>query len=357
MYNQLDFLLNKDPGFDADQILTINASVSSLQQRTALKTELMQGSQGIEQVGQCSVPPGENLFSYGIAPPQSKGEEERRVLVYQSYVDADFAAVMGIPLEAGRFFDAGSPADSDQYLVINRAAVEALGEGVLDQPLEIPSLLGGTPTRKTAIGVIGDFNFASFHTGIEPLALEYNPNRCRYLLVRFSGESAENVVKIVENTWKEIMPGLPLEYDFMNDRFARFYDDESRQKNLIGSMAVLAIGLAALGIFGTTLFAVQRRTKEVGIRKMLGSNRASLLMLLARPAFFLVLTACVTGIPVAFLSGSRWLDQYPFRVDISPFMFLSAFLIVLTIVAITILYHFLKVTRVNPIDVLRMGNE
>jgi putative ABC transport system permease protein len=303
------------------------------------------------------VPPGENLFSYGIAAPQNKGDEDRRILVYQSYVDADFAEAMGILLESGRFFNADNPADSNQYLVINQTAATALGEGVMELTLDIPSLFGGAPTKKSPVGIVKDFNFASFHTAIEPLVLEYNPNRCRYLLVRFSADSAEDVVQFAEKKWKEIMPGLPFDYDFMNERFAKFYDNEARQKTLIGSMAVLAISLAALGIFGTTLFVVQRRTKEVGIRKMLGSTQASLLILLARPAFVLVLTACAAGAPLAFLSGTRWLEQYPFRVDVSPLIFMSAFLIVLTIVAVTILYHFLRVTRVNPINVLRMGNE
>lgn len=356
MYGQLDFLIHKDPGFDADQVISINASAATFEQRTALKSELLRES-GITHAGQCSVPPGEQLFSLGVTLPQNEGEDERRVMTYQTFVDENFADALGIQLDSGRFFSATIPADSTGSIVINRAALEALGKSVLTRPINIPSLVGApTPTRKTAVGVINDFNFASFHKAIEPLMLEYNPRRCNYVLVRLEGASAHRVIEAAERTWKNIMPGLPFEYYFMDERFARFYDDESRQKTLIGGMSALAVALAALGIFGTTLFVVQKRTREVGIRKMLGSTRSGLLLLLVRPVTMLVTVACAAGAPVAFLSGSKWLEQYPSRIVISPVMFLIAFVLVALVVGATILYHFLRLTRISPVEVLRQSD-
>ncbi len=357
MYGQLDFLIHKDPGFAAEQIIAINATSATFEQRRTLKNELLRES-AVRAAGQCSVPPGENLFSLGINLPQNEGEEERRVLVYQSFVDEDFISALGVKLESGRFFNPQIPADSIGSIVINHAALGALGKDAMTTTIKIPSLVGAsTPTPKVTVGVISDFNFASFHKDIEPLMLEYNPQRCNYLLIRFDSQSASQVIEAAGRVWKNTFAGLPFEYYFMDERFAKFYDNEQRQKDLIAGAALLAIFLAALGIFGTTMFVVQKRTREVGIRKMLGSSRSHLLILLARPIFILVAIACSAGAPLAFWSGSRWLEQYPTRIAFSPFLFLIAFALVLSIVAITILYHFARMARISPVEVLRLGDQ
>ena len=236
------------------------------------------------------------------------------------------------------------------------AGVLAIGNDVLARPLDIPDLRATGPKKKTVVGVIRDFNFASFHQIIEPLALEYNPERCNYLLVRFSSNEASSVIASVQSSWKEFIPAAPLDYTFLNEQFAAFYENESRQRDVVASLALLAIGLASLGIFGTTLFVVQRRTREMGIRKMLGSDRTDMLMLLARPLLALVTIACAAGAPLSLFYGNKWLEPYPFRIEFSPWILACGFGVTLVIVVATALYHFLSVTRVNPVDVLR-GSE
>ncbi len=355
IYFQLDFLITRDPGFDADQVMTIDATSATPQQRNTLKTELM-GERGIHSVGMCSVPPGGNLFSYGITLPQNNSDEDRRVMFYQSYVDSDFLAALGVELDSGRFFDPSSAADSAAHIVINRSGVEALGREALARPLDIPDLRATGPKQKTIVGVINDYNFASFHSIVEPLALEYSPDRCNYLLVRFSSAEASSVIALVQSSWKEFIPAAPLDYAFLNEQFAAFYENESRQRDVVASLALLAIGLASLGIFGTTLFVVQRRTREMGIRKMLGSDRSGMLVLLARPLLMLVIISCAVGAPLSLFYGNKWLEPYPFRIEYSPWILASGFGVTLLIVAATALYHFLSITRVNPVDVLR-GSE
>ncbi len=351
IYFQLDLLLHKDPGFDSGQVITINAVAVSAEQRISFKEKLTTLN-GVEEVGMCSVPPGESLFSYGLTLPEHQGDEDKRVLVYQSYVDANYLKALGVALDSGRMFDPTNGADSTQYMVINRAMVEAMGPAVLSRTIDLPGLVGDK-SKKSVIGVIDNFSFASFHRPIDPLMLEYNPRQCRYYLVRFSGDGAAEAMKNIQKAWSENLPTLPLDYDFIDQRFARFYDAEQRQKSIIASFAVLAIGLAALGIFGTTLFVVRRRTKEVGIRKMLGSARLDLFTLLARPLFLLVIVASIAGVPPALYFGTRWLEQYPFKIYFSPLLFLTAFGVMLVIVTGTIVYHFVKVTHVNPVEVLR----
>ncbi len=354
VYLQLDLLLHKDPGFDSDQVIAINAVAVNAEQRLSFK-EKLSTLNGIEEVAMCSVPPGESLFSYGLTLPEHQGDEDKRVLVYQSYVDANYLKALGVPLDSGRMFDPANAADSTQYLVINRAMVDAMGPAVLSAKVDIPGLVGDK-SKKSVVGVIENFSFASFHQAIDPLMLEYNPRQCRFYLVRFKGDGAADVIRNVQQAWSEYLPTLPLDYDFLDQRYARFYDAEQRQKSIVAGFAVLAIGLAALGIFGTTLFVVRRRTKEVGIRKMLGSQRLDLFVLLARPLFLLVAIASLAGIAPALYFGTKWLEQYPFRIYFSPLLFVTSFGVMVTIVTATIVYHFVKVTRVNPVEVLRNEN-
>jgi putative ABC transport system permease protein len=354
IYYQLDFLMTRDPGFDAAHVMTINATSATRQQRASLKTDLA-GKKGIDVIGMCSVPPGGNMFSYGLTLPQNNSDEDRRVLFYQSYVDADFLEAIGITLDSGRFFEPASAADSMLHIVINRTGVKAIGTDILSRPLEIPDLMASGINKKSVVGVVNDFNFASFHRLVEPLSLEYNPDRCNYLLVRFSTSEVGDAVRSVQASWKELVPTAPLDYAFLNDQFTAFYEDESHERDVVATLAVLAIGLASLGIFGTTLFLVQVRTREMGIRKMLGSGQVSMLMLLARPLFLLVTIACAAGVPLSLFYGNKWLEPYPFRIEYSPWILIAGFGVTLLIVGTTALYHFLNVTRVNPVEVIR-GN-
>jgi putative ABC transport system permease protein len=352
IYRQLDYLLKKDPGFDSSQIITLNASSATKQQRAILKERLV-SDKNVLSAAMCSVPPGGSLFSYGITLPENDGDAERRVAVYQAFVDNDFITTMGINLSEGRFFDPLSAADSGQYMVFNQAAAKAVGGSVLNRELKLPDLFATQQVTKSVVGIIEDFNFASFHQEIQPLILEYNPGRCQYLLVRFRGTDAAQTVRSIEGAWKEIIPQLPFDYYFMDEGFARFYDQEQRQKNMIACIAFLAISLAALGIYGTTLFLVQQRTKEVGIRKILGSRRIDILWLLMRPTLNMVIVSSVAGIPLAWATGNAWLEQYPYRIGFPPSLFAIAFCILVAVITMTILHRFLKVTRVNPTEVLR----
>lgn len=352
IYQQLDFLIRKDPGFDSNQIITLNATAATPLQRITLKNRLL-SDENVINATMCSIPPGESLFSYGITLPENDGDDERRLAVYQSFVDSDFIATLGIKLSEGRFFDPSNASDSTRYLVLNETAAEAIGEPILNREVKIPGVFTTQEVSKSVIGIIEDFNFASLRQDIQPLLLEYNPDRCRYLLIRFRDTNASEALGSIEGAWREILSTLPFDYHFMDETFAKFYDQEQRQKKIITSLALVAISLAALGIFGTTLFVIEQRTKEVGIRKVLGSQRTHLLWLLLRSSFTLIVTAGLTGVPLSLAAGTVWLEQYAYRMQFPPVLFLIAFFILLSVVTMTMLHGLLRLTRVNPTDVLR----
>ena len=351
IYQQVDYILHKDLGFDAPQVLAINATTTPPEKRVTFKNRLI-GHKNILAVGMCSTPPGESFFSYGINYPENASDEERRIAAYQSYVDADYLKVLGLDLLYGRFFG-DNDMDSGNYIIINSSAAEALGESPLNRDIETPGVFTREKVRKNIIGIIRDFNFASLHESIDPLILEYSPDNCRYLLVRIEPNSAASSIRSIEKTWKETMPAQPFDYSFFDQRFAMFYDDEQHQQLIFTFVAVVAVGLACMGIFGTTLFLAQRKTKEVSIRKIHGSGNVGILLMLFKPSCIILLISCLVGTPVVVILGNQWLRQYPYHIEVLPWWFPATFLAMLIIVWITVIYHFLGITKVNPADVLR----
>lgn len=350
---QLSFLMEKDLGFKAEQIAVINTNSMMPALRNSYKSSLL-GAREILAVGGCSTPPGGSFGSLGITLPEQSGDDERRTMVYQTYVDEDYAKAMGISMEAGRFFDVSSPADSFQYLVLNQTASRIIMGGSAN-PLNTLISLPGMKIKKEIIGVVNDYHFASLHSEIEPILMEFNPNRISFLLVRFESGSAGAGIPFLEKKWKEIAPDLPFDYYFLDDGFARLYRDEQNQKIMVGYFSMLAILIASVGIFGTTLFSVQQRTREIGIRKILGSEESAVFALLFKPIFFLVSLSCIIGTPLAYWAGTEWLRQYAYRTGFSPVMFFFAFAIILAAVLVSIGYHFLKVSRLNPVLVLHQN--
>lgn len=352
IFYQLDYLITRDLGFDAEQVMVVNATSVEPKQRITFKNNFI-SNRNITSIGMCSTPPGESLFTYGITFSENEADEERRLTVYQSFVDGDYLEALGLKVGEGRFFSSLHETDSNSHVVINETAMRIMGDSAFSKRLKYLNAFRNVQADKSIVGVIHDFNFASLHQEIQPLMLEYDPDYCGYYLVRFNANNVKDVINDLQAVWKDSFPMAPFDYYFLDDRFQMLYDNDQRQKSLITLIAVIAIFLAALGIFGTTLFMVEQRSKEIGIRKMLGSERSQLLMLLIKPTFFLVVASCVVGIPFAISFGNRWLSQYPNRVEFSPLLFVMAFFLIAIIMISTITYHCLKLTRINPTEVLR----
>jgi len=352
IYRQTDYLLQKDKGFDAHQILVVNAGGMAPNDRIAFKNELMSQPQ-LENVSMCSSPPGESLFTFGVTLPGADGEEDRRITFYQMFVDENFLEALGIDLRDGRFFESYIPSDSLKAFVVNRTGAESIHDSLMSREIEIPNIYTGKPNKKMVVGVIEDFHFASFHSEVQQLILEYNPRHARYLLLRFDLRNTKAVVEILHRMWREDSPLLPLDYHFLDDNFAKYYAAEQRTKQIVMIISMLAVCLASLGIFGTSLFTIQQRTKEIGVRKLLGSPTPGLFVLLFRSIFIILVVACTVGIPVVVWAGEIWLERYPYRVDIGTSIFVVSFGTIVLIMLCTVSFYFFKIIRVQPSVVLR----
>jgi putative ABC transport system permease protein len=351
IFRQTDYLLSARTGFDADQLVVVNATGITPEQRKTLKTALIANA-SVEAVTMCSRTPGESLFTMGVKLPGA-GEEERTVMFHHLFVDEDFLRTFGIPLQEGRFFSEAIPADSSRSFVINQAAASAIGERLLSGPIEIPGVLTNTPAVKTSVGVIHDFHFASLHTTVAPLIMEYQPRAAGNIVVRFRPSQTKQVIGALETSWKSIAPLLPLTHYFLDDAFAQAYASEQQTKQVVGIISVLVACLASLGIFGTSLFTLQQRTKEIGVRKLLGSGPLQLFTLVFRPTLFLLLGATLVGAPVAMAVGNSWLSRYPYHIVFTFTLMLAAFSIILIIILSTVIFYLIQIMRIQPANVLR----
>jgi putative ABC transport system permease protein len=349
---QTDYLLERNTGFDADQVMVVNTAGMTPNERMTFKHKLM-AQQDVSRVSLCSTPPGESLFTFGLTLPGANGDEDRRITFYHLFVDENFLDALGIKLKEGRFFQEHFPGDSLNSFIVNQTGAEAITDSLLRNPIEIPNIYTGKASRKNVVGVIDDFHFTSFHTAVEPLIMEYNPNYATYLLVRFDPAKAKSVIEILDRTWKTDAPLLPLNYYFLDESFATHYATEQRTKQIVIIVSILAICLASLGIFGTSLFVLQQRTREIGVRKLLGSATHELFITLFKPIFLIFFAASAVGIPLTIWFGEEWLARYPYRTDFSISILIISFIIILAVMIVTVGSYLMKIIRVQPAEVLR----
>ena len=352
LVRQTDYLLQRDTGFDAKQVMVVNTAGMPPNERIVFKNKLMLQQQ-VANVSMCSTPPGESLFTFGLTLPGANGDEERRITFYHMFVDENFLGALGLDLRDGRFFSADVAGDSLNSFVVNQTGAEAIHDSLMTREIEIPNIYTGKRSSKTVVGIIEDFHFASFHTAVEPLILEYNPTYAKYLLVRFHPSNAKAVIEILDRMWRINAPLLPLNYYFLDESFGKFYATEHRTKQIVIIVSMLAVCLASLGIFGTSLFAIQQRIKEIGVRKLLGSATSGLFILLFRPIFLIFFAACAVGVPIALWVGEQWLAGYPYRTNFSIIIHLISFTTILIVMLLTVSSYLFKIGRVQPAEVLK----
>ncbi|MEM6645946.1 MAG: FtsX-like permease family protein, partial [Bacteroidota bacterium] len=202
-------------------------------------------------------------------------------------------------------------------------------------------------------GVVRDFHMEDMRTDIEPLLMQAGAEARRFYTVRFDAADVPGMLAHLETTWQQFLPDKPFDYSFLDDDFAAMYQTEQRLGQLFIVFAMLAVCIACLGLFGLTAYIVQQRTKEIGIRKVLGATAADLMGLLSRDFVVLVLIAFVIAGPLAYAAMQRWLGDFAYRTELGAGVFLVALGIALGIALLTVSLHLFKAVRANPVESLR----
>lgn len=269
-------------------------------------------------------------------------------------VDHDFIETLGIEIIEGRDFSKDFSTDESEAVVVNETAVEHFGWGSPKEALGKELVLIFRESRpRTVIGVVKDFHVQSLYQQIEPMFLHISPSGGHYLLVRVRPNRSSDALSFLKEKWETYVPYSPFEYAFLDDYFERQYRADEQRGKMLGGLTALAICIACLGLFGLASYIAEQRTKEVGIRKVLGASVANIVLLFTKDFVKPVILANLLAWPVAYYAMSSWLHNFAYRIDLSIGFFLLSGVLTLMIALMTVGWQAVRTAGANPVDSLR----
>ena len=347
VYQQLSLLQGMDKGFDPEQVLTFNLNSQSLRQNYERLSNDLRQIPGVTEVATVGSMPGQTYGRNRVEPEGYEGEDTWIVSV--TSMDEHFIPLMEMEVIAGRGFDPSFGQDSVGRVLVNQAMVQALGwEGDA-----IGKQFGQGENAIQVAGVVKDFHFGGLQHQIEPLMMFYQPGANRTVALRVEAAQMEATLEQIEAVWGKINPQDPFEYQFFDEEFAQQFTQEQNFARLAVTFTWLAIFIACLGLLGLSAFAAEQRTKEIGIRKILGASIPQLMTLLSRELALIVGMAALLALPVAAYLMEDWLSGYAYRIDLPWWVFGLALFGALAIALLTNAYHALQISRRNPVRALR----
>jgi putative ABC transport system permease protein len=347
IHNQMFFVQNKNLGFDKEHLVVVRDQNRRVVLRyESFKNELLKNPNIIATSGSSGLPV--NIFSKQTARPMGAGFDEA-ILMPVIAVNYDFIDTYGLELVSGRKFSKEFKTDSREALIINEATAEKFGwEDPIGQRMDI---IGGRKGR--IIGVLKNFHISSLHEMIEPLVLYIQSYFCQYYSIRIRSEDIPHTLGFIEKTWRDFAPARPFEYSFLEDDLDQLYRAEMRLGKIFFYFTILAIFIACLGLFGLSSFTAEQRTKEIGIRKVLGASIGNIIFMLSKEFTKWVLVANIIAWPVAYYVMSRWLQIFAYRTSISVWIFILSAALALFIAFFTISFQVVKAAVVNPAESLK----
>ncbi len=345
---QMRYIKNKKLGYNREQVLVIYLRDAEARQKlTLIKSELLQNSQFVKITASGHLPTSIDSRS-GLGWTRREGSDVLKA--YNTFVDHDFLDVFEIELAEGRNFSRELATDSTQAFIINEKLRHVVGwESGVGQPFG-----RGDKPSGSVIGVMKDFHIHSFRQEIHPLFLQIGESRfLNNLAARIRIDNIPAAIEHARNVWQKHSLKYPFEHFFLDDEFDRMYKSEQRLGDIFGYFMLLAVFIAGLGLFGLASYAAARRTKEIGIRKVLGATMAQLLALLSTDFTKLVLLANLIAWPVAWYAMNQWLQGFAYRVSMGLPLFLLSAVAALLIALITVSFQTIKAALANPVEALR----
>jgi len=340
---------NKNLGFDKEQLLVIrrpDALENSLEafKQDVLKNPLISG------VANSRAIPGKEYSNNGML--KEDDPDKNLYLLYQNRVSFEYPRVMGFELVAGRFFSKEFGTDSNA-IIINETAVKVLG---YDDPIGKKILQPGGEDyiHRPIIGVIKDYHVESLHKKIEPACLTIMPGNWEgYLCIRLNTGQVQKTLSFVEDTWYQYTTKQPFQYFFFDEEYNRLYHSEVKTGRIFAVFAILAIFIACLGLLGLIAYISAVRTKEIGVRKVLGASVPSIIRLLSKEVIWLILISTLIAWPLAWFGTRYWLANFADHIKVSPFIYIVATLVSLFVGWMAISFQAIKAAISNPVDALK----
>jgi len=352
--DQFKLLQNEDVGFDQEHVMMVPVIRSPMGQHYERFRELALKSPHVKSVTAVEEIIGSK---HQVGNYRFEGMDKSRPFP-RFFVLHNFTETMDIELAAGRDYSRSYISDDTLAIVVNESLVRSMGwtspEEALNKQYYFRNELKGK-----IVGVVKDYNFISKHHPIGPLVLDLNTNPgafnlfIKYLAVKVDGTQVQQAINDLENTWNTVIPDRPFDAFFLEDRLNESYKAEQKLSKITIIFSILAIGVACLGLFGLATFSIERRTKEIGIRKVLGIKTSQIMMLFSKEFIYLILLSFAISIPASYLLLERWLDEFAYRISLNVWPFVIAGVITFLVSILTILFHALKASYINPVDALK----
>lgn len=358
VYRQLNFMMNRDLGLNIDQVLVVERPGIAPRDRQAFNSSVdvfrneLKKNSAITGITVSLTIPGKQR-EYKTTAKQYGSPDDTQVALRVNSMDYDFINVFGMKLLAGRTFAEEFTNDSDTSVIISESAVKLLGykkpEDAIGQTITMPDF----QWSPIIVGVVNDYHQVSLKKPLDPTLFYCTAHGGEFYSMRIQTNDPANTIEHVQQSWSKAFPGNPFEYFFMDDYFNNQYENERKFGKLFGTFAILAVIVGCLGLFGLSAYTASQRTKEIGIRKVLGSSEQGIFILLSREYINLVLIAIAVAVPLVWFGMSSWISSFPYRTTISVMVFVIAGLAVLLVAISTVSFQTMKAARINPVDSLR----
>jgi heme/copper-type cytochrome/quinol oxidase subunit 2 len=346
IYKQINYINKKNLGYERENVFFIYMTGELRQQFDSIKHELLKNPNVVNITASDSTPADRETWSDDNLSWEGKKEGET-IAMEVTAVDYNFLETFNMRMAQGRFFSKEYSTDVSNY-VVNEAAVKAMG---MDSPLGKRFSYEGR--EGNIIGVIKDYHSRSLHHQIGPLVMTFNPGWYDTLMIKIKPDNISQTIGSIERTIKGFIPDFPFDYIFLDEFFDFFYGSEKKMSKIIIYFSLFAIFISCLGLFGLASFTAEQKTKEIGIRKILGATASNILLLLTKEFTKWVLIANIIAWPVAYYAMHRWLEGFAYRTNIGIFTFIISALLALMIALLTVSFKTIKAALADPIEALR----
>lgn len=362
IWHQLHFMINSKPGFDQEQQLVLNLSGEQAQHNSITLLNQLKSNPNFKSVTVATAP----LVSGDMNLYASDKTINDKQIVFFDFADENYVKTLGLQFVSGGnfnpqvFTNINMQEDSELHdfgneVLLNEEAAKALGFDPNTAPGKFVSHLhNGITYKYRVVGVLKNYHYFSLHATIGPCAImNVNPLRCTTVVAKVDGRNVSNAIQYAEKKWKGLNPDMPFSFGFLNAIFQSDYDQDTRQQKMMGAFAMIAIFISCLGLLGLITYSVAQKEKEIGIRKVIGASVAGIVSLFAKQYFKLLLIANAIALPLAWYLMNNWLQDFPYRVAISWWMFAIALAAGLLTGLSTIAFKTIRAAMANPVDSLR----
>jgi len=345
VFKQLNYMKTKDQGFDQKNVIGLRLNREMIKKFPVLK-QAMKENPNILFVGSTNTDVGEGSGKVIFKMETDQGMIDRGVNF--AVVDPDFVETMGIKMVKGRDFQEDMPSDTLTGVVINETLAKRMNwSEPIGKKVELGNFIKGS-----VIGVMKDYHQTGMYNQIESLLLIYRPNN-NVVYAKLSDKDVQGTLRFIETKWKENFPEKPFEYKFLTERFNQQFKTDEKRGLIFTLFTVLAILIACLGLFGLASYMVEQKTKEIGIRKVVGASEGVIVRMVSKEFLTLISISIIIAFPIAFYMMNSWLQNYVYRTNLSVMVFLIAAIITITITFMTISYKAYKAAILNPANSLR----